>query len=39
VRVTVTGPRREAAALGSRAGQDLIAQGAGAILAEAQTRA
>ncbi len=39
VRATVSGPRREAAALGSRAGQDLIAQGAGVILAEAQTRA
>ena len=39
MRATVTGPRREAAALGSRAGQDLIAQGAGVILAEAQTRA
>ena len=39
VRATATGPRRDAAALGWRAGQDLIAQGAGVILAEAQTRA
>jgi hydroxymethylbilane synthase len=39
VRATATGPRRDASALGSRAGQDLMAQGAGAILAEAQTRA
>jgi hydroxymethylbilane synthase len=39
VRATAIGPRRDAAALGSRAGQDLMAQGAGAILAEAQTRA
>jgi hydroxymethylbilane synthase len=39
VRTTATGPRRDAAALGSRAGQDLMAQGAGVILAEAQTRA
>jgi hydroxymethylbilane synthase len=39
VRATATGPRRDAAALGSRAGQDLMAQGAGALLAEAQTRA
>ncbi len=39
VRARATGPRRDAAALGWRAGQDLIAQGAGVILAEAQTRA
>ena len=39
VRATATGPRRDAAALGSRAAQDLIAQGVGVILAEAQTRA
>ena len=39
IRATVTGPRREAAALGARAGRDLIAQGADVILAEAQTRA
>jgi len=39
VRASATGPRRDAAALGWRAGQDLIAQGAGVILAEAQTRA
>jgi hydroxymethylbilane synthase len=39
IRATVTGPRREAAALGARAGRELIAQGADVILAEAQTRA
>jgi len=39
IRATVTGPRREAAVLGARAGRDLIAQGADVILAEAQTRA
>jgi hydroxymethylbilane synthase len=39
VRATVAGPRGEAAALGARAGRDLIAQGADVILAEAQTRA
>ena len=39
VRTTVTGSRREAAALGVRAGRELIAQGADVILAEAQTRA
>jgi hydroxymethylbilane synthase len=39
IRATVTGPRREAAALGARAGRELLAQGADVILAEAQTRA
>jgi hydroxymethylbilane synthase len=39
IRATTTGPRREAAALGARAGRELIAQGADVILAEAQTRA
>jgi hydroxymethylbilane synthase len=39
VRATAVGPRSDAAALGARAGRDLIAQGADVILAEAQTRA
>jgi hydroxymethylbilane synthase len=39
IRATVTGSRREAAALGARAARELIAQGADVILAEAQTRA
>jgi hydroxymethylbilane synthase len=39
IRATAAGSRREAAALGARAGRELIAQGAGVILAEAQTRA
>jgi hydroxymethylbilane synthase len=39
VRASARGPRREAAALGARIGRQLIAQGADAILAEAQTRA
>jgi hydroxymethylbilane synthase len=39
IRSTITGPRREAAAVGARAGRELIAQGADVILAEAQTRA
>jgi hydroxymethylbilane synthase len=39
IRATAAGSRREAAALGARAGRELIAQGADVILAEAQTRA
>ena len=39
VRASARGPRRDAAALGARIGRQLIAQGADAILAEAQTRA
>jgi hydroxymethylbilane synthase len=39
VRASARGPRRGAAALGARVGRQLIAQGADAILAEAQTRA
>jgi hydroxymethylbilane synthase len=39
IRATATGPRREAAAVGARAGRELMAQGADVILAEAQTRA
>ena len=39
VRASERGPRRDAAALGARVGRRLIAQGADAILAEAQSRA
>jgi hydroxymethylbilane synthase len=39
VRALGRGPREQAAALGARIGRELIAQGADAILAEAQTRA
>jgi hydroxymethylbilane synthase len=39
IRASASGPRREAAALGARAGRQLLAQGADVILAEAQTRA
>jgi hydroxymethylbilane synthase len=39
VRASARGPRRDAAVLGARIGRQLIAQGADAILAEAQTRA
>jgi hydroxymethylbilane synthase len=39
VRAEARAPRRDAAALGARIGRQLIAQGADAILAEAQTRA
>lgn len=39
IRASESGPRREAAAVGARAGRQLIAQGADVILAEAQTRA
>jgi hydroxymethylbilane synthase len=39
VRATASSPREEAAAIGARVGRQLIEQGAGAILAEAQTRA
>ena len=39
VRATASGPRGDAAAIGARAGRQMIEQGAGAILAEAQTRA
>jgi hydroxymethylbilane synthase len=39
VRASARGSRREAAALGARAGRQLLAQGADLILAEAQTRA
>jgi porphobilinogen deaminase len=39
VRAAARGSRREASLLGARIGRQLIAQGADAILAEAQTRA
>ena len=39
IRASAHGPRTDAAAIGARAGRDLLAQGADAILAEAQTRA